>query len=162
LGIAIYVFGGNDMNMIPQNSVFKYDTVADAWSTLAPMRTYCVNHSVSVLDDLVYIVGAGHLGREFLRFDPVSGAWHSLAPTTSHRKYGVTFVLGGCLYAAGRGNAAIVERYDVTSDTWTIVASMLEIHLCFGPVTIGSTGLAEEQDLFDLLIVKATTPLPLS
>jgi hypothetical protein len=50
-----------------------------------------------------------------------------------------------------------VERYDVTSDTWTAaVANMLEgRYLCCAVATV-SAGPAKEQDLFDSLIVKAT------
>jgi hypothetical protein len=49
-----------------------------------------------------------------------------------------------------------VERYDVTSDTWTVVADMLQVRYSFRAVTIGSVGSAEEQNLFDSLITKAS------
>jgi hypothetical protein len=49
-----------------------------------------------------------------------------------------------------------VERYDVTSNTWTSVADMLQARLYFCAVTIGSVGPTEEQDLFDSLIAKAS------
>jgi hypothetical protein len=61
--------------------VFKYDTEPDAWSTLAPMPHIASEHSASVLDGLIYIVGAGDDRCGVLRFDPVSGAWNTLAPT---------------------------------------------------------------------------------
>jgi hypothetical protein len=48
-----------------------------------------------------------------------------------------------------------VERYDVTSNTWTFMADLLEGRRFLGAVTIGSAGPAEEQDLFDSLIAKA-------
>jgi hypothetical protein len=43
----------------------------------------------------------------------------------------------------------------VTSNTWTFVADLLEGRRHFCAVTTGSAGPAEEQDLFDALIVKA-------
>jgi hypothetical protein len=49
-----------------------------------------------------------------------------------------------------------VERYDAGTDTWTTVADMLEGRSLFRAVTIPSAGLAEEQNLFDALIAKAT------
>jgi hypothetical protein len=49
-----------------------------------------------------------------------------------------------------------VERYDVASNTWVVVPNMLEGRRFFSAVTIGSAGQAEEQDLFDSLIVKAS------
>jgi hypothetical protein len=51
-----------------------------------------------------------------------------------------------------------VERYDVASNTWRAVADMLEGRKFFIGVTIGSAGPAEEQDLFDALITKASSP----
>jgi hypothetical protein len=58
------------------------------------------------------------------------------------------------------GNGSSVERYDVATDTWTAVADTLEERYVFGAVTIGSAGLAEEQDLFDSLIGRAMSWQP--
>jgi hypothetical protein len=158
LGSDIFVFGGYDGDD-DQFSVFRYDTVADAWSTLAPMLYSSSDHSASVLDGLVYIVGFGEGGSEVLRFDPASGAWSVLAPTLNNRRCCSTFVLGGCLYAAGRQGfgPSSVERYDTAADTWEIVANMLEARKNGSVVTIGFTGPAEEQDLFDSLTAKASS-----
>jgi hypothetical protein len=114
------------------------------------------DHSASVLDGLVYIVGAGDDYCEVLRFDPVSGAWSTLAPTANRRDDGSLFVLGSYLYAAGGGGDLSVERYDVASNTWTAMANMLQRRHSRGAVTIGSAGPAEGQDLFDSLIAKAS------
>jgi hypothetical protein len=89
-----------------------------------------------------------------LRFDPASAEWSTLAPTLSDQTYCATFVLDRSLYAAGRDSG--VERYDVATNTWTVVADMLETRNSLGAVTIGSAGPAEEQDLFDSLIDKAS------
>jgi N-acetylneuraminic acid mutarotase len=142
-------------------SVYKYDTVADVWITLAPMPHALSEHSAIVLNGLVYIVGAGN-DSEVLRFDPALGAWSTLAPTLMSRICCSIFVIGGCLYAAGGNDisASSVERYDTTTNTWTEVTDMLEARTRFSAVTIGSAGPAEEQDLFDLLIVKASSERP--
>jgi hypothetical protein len=154
----IYVFGGFGNDNRAQASVRKYDTEADEWITLAPMPITCVYLSASVLDGLVYIVGAGAVDREVLRFDPASGAWTTLTATSISRLFGASFVLSGCLYAAGgTANGESVERYDPATDTWTAVANMLDDRFAHCAVTIGSAGPAEEQDLFDSLIAKATT-----
>jgi kelch-like protein 1/4/5 len=155
----IFVFGGY-CNVLDcdQASVFKYDTVADTWSTLAPMPHASSDHSASVLGGMVYIVGAGD-GSEVLRFDPASGAWSTLAPTLNARNLCCTFVSGGYLYAAGGHgiSASSNERYDTTTNTWTLIAEMLEARRCFGSVTFGSAGPAEERDLLDSLIAKASS-----
>jgi N-acetylneuraminic acid mutarotase len=133
-----------------RDSVFKYDSVTNAWSTLTSMPASCWNHSACVRGDYVYIIG-------FLRFDPATNVWDTLAPTSFDREDGVSFVLGGCVFAAGgQGDESSVERYDVASDSWTAVANMLHRREEFAAVTIGSAGLAEKQDLFDALIAKAS------
>jgi hypothetical protein len=161
VGTDIYVFGGEDDEDDKQDDVYKYDTVADAWSTLAPMPHDCSGHSASVCHGLVYIVGAGTGGRQVLRFEPASGVSRTLAPTLSKHNFCTTFVLDGSLYVAGGiYNDSNVERYDAATDTWTAVADMLEGRHSFAAVTIGSTGPAEEPNLFDSLIDKVSRRQP--
>jgi hypothetical protein len=156
IGRDIYIFGDSSTgDAVP---VFKFDTEAEEWDTLPPMPVACHYPSASVLDGLVYITGAGRSGCEVLRFDPASGLWANLASTSSNRKRGASFVLSGLLYSAGGStdSSSAVERYDVASNTWVVVPNMLEGRTYFGAVTIGSAAPAEEQDLFDSLIVKAS------
>jgi hypothetical protein len=122
LGSDIYVFGGTGINEEAHNYVFKYDTVANAWSNVAPMPFNGRALSVSVIDEMIYVVGSGR--RNVRSFEPASGAWKVLAPT---RPFSTSFVLNEKLYVAGgAGSRGSVERYDVATDTWTVVADMLE------------------------------------
>lgn len=106
---------------------------------------------------MVYIVGAGTTRSEVLRLDPVSGAWTVLASTSTPTVYATSFVLGGSLFSAGGLlSKRHVERYDVAADTWTEVADMLEERAFFGAATIRQANPAEDQGLFDALIVKAS------
>jgi len=134
---------------------YRFDTETHEWSNLLIfMPVYAWDASASVLGGLVYIVGAGFGGRDFLRFDPVRGAWRELAGTATDRRGGASFILNGCLYVAGPTSS--VERYHVNSDTWTAVAcdvgDMPRRQRFFGAVTIPAE---EEQDLFDSLIARA-------
>jgi hypothetical protein len=127
------------------------------WSTLAPMPDAEYGHIAIVLDGLIYIVGGGSFSVGLLRYDPASEVWSTLTPLIHECHHGTSFVLGGCLYTAGgEGTEYKVQRYDVTANAWTEVADMLEGRSFFGAVLLGSTGAAEEQDLFDSLIAKAT------
>jgi hypothetical protein len=151
----IYVFGGAGNDKESRASVFKFDTKANEWSTLVPLPRASVGHTTSVMDGLVYILGAGANGREALSFDPVSGAYSTLAPTSISKRCCASFVLSGCMYV-GLDQSSSAERYDVASNTWAIVANMLEKRGFCSAVTIGSAGPAEDQDLFDSLIAKAS------
>jgi hypothetical protein len=155
VGDVIYVFGTNEELEDPVN--FKLDTLTSEWSTLTTCDKSLIFHRVCALDGIIYVVGAGGNFDDFLRFDPTTEAWAVLAPTTDRRDDCALFVLGESLYAAGGGfNSASVECYDVASDTWAVVSDMLQGRQSFGVVTIGSAGLAEEQDLFDHLIAQAS------
>jgi N-acetylneuraminic acid mutarotase len=161
VGSDIYVFGGFSSDGLAHFSVFKFDTEANVWSTLAPMPLACSYHSAGVLGGLIYVVGAGDHSDEVLRFDPASGAWSTLAPTTGTKECGAPFVAGGCLYVAGGvSQPKRVERYDVASNTWTVAADMLAMRTFLFAVTIGSAGPVEELDLFDSLIAKACSGRP--
>jgi hypothetical protein len=151
----IFVFGGYDTQYQAQASVFKFNTVTNIWSILAPMPQACCTHSTTLLDGLVYIVGAGDSHQEVLQFNPTSEAWTTLAPTSVRREQAMSFVLGGCLYSGGgMWGGSTVERYDVARNAWEAVANMREGRQLCGAVTIKSV-LPEEQDLFDTLIAKA-------
>jgi hypothetical protein len=54
VGKDIYVFGNGTAQ-----PMYKYDTIADVWSILGLMPVVCGNHSASVVDRFLYIVGAG-------------------------------------------------------------------------------------------------------
>jgi N-acetylneuraminic acid mutarotase len=156
VGTDIYVFGGMDNLGVDQTSALKYDTEANTWSVLAPMPDADFGHNASVIDGLIYMIGAGGDSRSLLRLEPVTGAWSTLSSTLHRHLRGTSFVLGGYLYAAGGiGSPSVVERYNVATNTWTTVANMLEGRSYFSAVTIRSTGPAEEEDLFDSLIAKA-------
>jgi hypothetical protein len=95
-------------------------------------------------------------------FDPGSGEWNVLKPTAKNRLSGASFVMNGCLNSAGgmKGEGErSVERHNVNSASWEEVAPMHEGRQQVVAVTIGSTGLPVEQDLFDSLIAKAARRL---
>jgi Ni,Fe-hydrogenase III small subunit len=159
IGSDIFVLGGFSTANGGEvhASVYKLDTVANEWSTLAPIPLGCAFHSASIMDGMIYIVGAGPTQKAVLRFDPASDVWSALTSTLTTKREGCSFVLGGCLYAAGGSSSpSSVERYDLVSNTWTAVADMLQARLYPCAVTIGSTGPTEEQNLFDSLIAKAS------
>jgi hypothetical protein len=153
----IHIFGGRSPNRLPQPSIFKYDTVPTSGLLSRP----CPEPAVVVMDGLVYIVGAREQVRGVLRWDPASNVWSTLGSTLDWRQYGCAFVLGGCIYAAGgnKSNSSNMERYDAATNTWTAVADMLERRYLVA-VTIGTAGPAEAKDLFDALIVQASSRRP--
>jgi N-acetylneuraminic acid mutarotase len=66
VGTDIYIFGGADRNGANQDSLFKYDTLKNEWSTLASMISCEIYTSATLIGEVVYILGAGYYGREVL------------------------------------------------------------------------------------------------
>jgi N-acetylneuraminic acid mutarotase len=156
-GTDIFIFGGKNAQNNSQESVFKYDTLTDLWGILSmsPMPSASFEHSCCLLDGLIYIAGARDNGTGLMCFDPASRRWSTIGTMLSLVTQVSIFVLGGCLYVA-EGNSeskASVERYDPTTNTWTVAAGVLENRRFFNAVTIGSASLPEK-DLFDSLISK--------
>jgi N-acetylneuraminic acid mutarotase len=155
VGNFIFVFGGED-DEGHRNSVYKYDTEADVWTTLTPMPYWAAGHSANLVNGIIYSVGSGRNSFGFVSYDPTLDTWSTHGPTVHSYWLGSSYVVNGVLHAVGGyNNASIVERYNEASDTWTAMANMLQGRRRFGTVTIRSTGLAADMDLFDSLIAQA-------
>jgi N-acetylneuraminic acid mutarotase len=59
VGSDIYLFGGYGDDGSITTSVFKFDTAANQWSTMTSMPLSSHDSSATMLEGLVYIVGAG-------------------------------------------------------------------------------------------------------
>jgi hypothetical protein len=155
----VYVFGGLDHIDDDTDTVYRYNTETNKWSTLVPMsgsRGYC--HRVCVLDGKVYVVGGRQENRTLCivcMFDPGSSSWSTVASMCVTREDCDLFVLGGCMYATG-GYAGTplssVEKYEPATDMWTMVGPMKRgvFHHRVETVRL-------EANLFDALIGKAET-----
>jgi hypothetical protein len=137
-------------------TVFKYDTVANTWSVLAPIPIELDQPFVCVLDGLIYIADLdwrpdrnvrrdSHL---LLQYDPVSGVCITVSSTENGGWRSEYFVLGICLYVTTIGNDSQI----VSTKMWTAVADMARSRHSFGAVKVEH---AEHRDLFDYLIAKA-------
>jgi hypothetical protein len=103
--------------------------------------------------NVIYVAGGGNDGREVYRCDFAFGLWSNLAPTAGRHGYGASFVLGECLYVVGGGFMDMsMEPCNMVSDTWTVVADMLEGRSHHRAVAVESIDTEEEQDLFNSLI----------
>ena len=162
VGTDVYVIGGQTDNEETTDTVFRYSTVADEWSTLAPMpeaRTGCQACALGDMD-MVYVVGgrAGNWSQlsSVCRFDPASGSWSTVAPMSTARSDFGLFVLGGCIYAAGGlRTEQSVEKYDPDTDSWSDVSPMLEGRWSFRAQSVTTRADIVEKKLVDMLIAKA-------
>jgi len=158
-GTDVYVFGGHTVNLFARNTVFRYNTVADLLSTLAPTPEASSSCQMCVLNGMLYVAGGYFAASTELssvsHFDPASGSWTTVAPV-SRADFGL-FVLGRRMFAAGGENTQqSVEKYDPDTDSWSDVSPMLgngRRWFCSHSVT--SRAEIVEGNLFDMLIAKA-------
>jgi hypothetical protein len=83
----MYCAVGNDIfvfDSIVGKSTYKYDTITDTWSILAPMPITCSQHSASAKGRFIYMVGASNR-TWVLRFDPALDLWSELGRTSVMR-----------------------------------------------------------------------------
>ncbi|XP_063701490.1 kelch-like protein 5 [Culicoides brevitarsis] len=136
LGGALYAIGGHD-GWSYLNTCERYDFQAKSWSFVAPMQCLRSTAGIAVLGGKIYVVG-GRDGtichRSVECYDPHTNRWSNKAPMNKRRGGVGVGVCNGHLYALGghdtpASNPAVsrtetVERYDVATDTWTMIASL--------------------------------------
>jgi len=137
LGGPLYAVGGHD-GWSYLNTVERFDTTTRQWSHVAPMSTQRSTAGVVVLHNKLYALG-GRDGSACLRsvesYDPHTNKWSTVANMCKRRGGVAVGVVNGFLYAVGGHDAPAVsnpqqsrfncmERYDPSTDTWTMVASL--------------------------------------
>jgi len=187
IGNLIYVAGGEHRRPagapVPQGApppyepvtdLAVYDTAADRWSTLPPMKVARDHAYVGVIDGRLYVVGGRDRPKYDIvtieEFDPGTGKWSERAPMPSGRSGGHATVLGGQLYVfGGEGNPASplgiyneVEAFNPAINSWTrfepmplprhsLVTATVgnRIYLPGGATSRGGTNLTAEVDAFE-------------
>ncbi|XP_045467646.1 kelch-like protein 5 [Harmonia axyridis] len=136
LGGTLYAVGGHD-GWSYLNTVERWDPTSRTWSFVAPMQTQRCSAGVAVLDGKLYAVG-GRESSSCLKsvecYDPHTNKWTMCAPLTRRRSAVGVAVANGYLYAIGGQDPpssnpsyvrfSCVERYDPSTDSWTIIASL--------------------------------------
>ena len=137
LGGPLYAVGGHD-GWSYLNTVERYDPATKQWSHVAPMSTQRSTAGVVVVNEKLYAVG-GRDGSSCLRsvecYNPHTNKWNPVANMCKRRGGVGVGVVNGFLYAVGGHDSPAVtnpnqsrfscmERYDVATDTWTMVASL--------------------------------------
>jgi N-acetylneuraminic acid mutarotase len=125
-GGRLYSFGG------VSNRAFVYNSAADSWTEVAPMRFEHGNTAaVGVIDNRIYVAGgtgSGMIGNELEVYDPVANTWTVLASMAVPRNHCAGGAINGRFYVAGgRGSdsaADALEVYDPVTNSWERLASM--------------------------------------
>jgi DNA-binding CsgD family transcriptional regulator len=127
----LYLFGGWDGSDYLA-STYEYDPSADLWLEKTSMPSARGFAGAGVIEGKVYVVG-GYDGREEFstveEYDPAMDdgthdPWVVKSPMTMRRGGLGVAAIAGSLYAIGGGwdsYLAYNERYDVTTDKWSVI-----------------------------------------
>ncbi len=132
-GGRLYVVGGNNGGTI-LSSVEAYDPASNTWTSRASMPTARSNVSAVAANGLVYALGGGYYGSLNVveAYHPLTDSWAVLAPMPTSRLQFAAVETGGAIYAMGGfdesnpalGSLAVVEAYDIATNTWSARAPL--------------------------------------
>jgi N-acetylneuraminic acid mutarotase len=133
IGRTLYALGGFDAAGAARAVVEGYDTVADQWTTLAPLPAPVHHPMAAAVDGRVYSIG-GLTGGSFAAvtavhaYDPATNAWTPRAPLPAARGAGGVAVIDGRVYVVGGfrngGSVDDLAVYDPSADVWTTLPPM--------------------------------------
>lgn len=139
IGNYIYAIGGVD-NFGFLRTVEKYNTESNLWVTVAPMIHPRSNFVSVTVNNKIFVIGGVNSpgsGTNYLNsteeYDPGSNVWivKSNMPTPRSRMAAIVinsaiYVIGGIGRPGGFSPEALttVEKYNVLTNTWTIVQSI--------------------------------------
>ncbi len=128
-GSFIYILGGALVGTgVPQTTVYKYDTVANSYTLMAPFTTGTWNQAVAFLNGKIYkFAGTGPAtsSTNVLEIYDIAGnSWTPGAPYPLATSFVSAFVQGNFLYGAGGFAAPAATanlktfRYDPVGNAW--------------------------------------------
>ena len=129
----IYAMGGYDAGIGDCTTTAEvYDPAADTWSPIAAGPYLCGSAGAFSVGGYIYTTGYPNVLK---RYDPASNSWTTMASMNAvYRTHiGGGAIIDGLLYAAagfgadasgsGHSNLQTVERYDSSTDQWSMVAN---------------------------------------
>lgn len=103
--------------------LFRYDPVANVWTTLARPPHFHVNAAAGVIHGKFYVAGGGNAYLDV--YDPWSNTWKTLAPIPAPRAHAAGAIQNGKLWVIGsNGSNRNTYAYDPLTNGWTTKAPL--------------------------------------
>lgn len=144
MGEEIYIVGGfSDMG--PSAAHFRFTPGQMQWTPLPALPVARANASAAILNDQLYVVGGYNqdLGGALTashRYDPVAQQWFTATATLAPASGAGSAVIAGELLLFGgfdnQMESTAVQRYNPTSDRWTLGTPMPLARSEFSAVTV--------------------------
>jgi len=111
----------------------EYDPATDTWTTKQPMPGAKMGICSAVVNDKIYVFGAGTDGKACYEYDPVSNTWNIKSSSLASMQYGAAVAYNNKIYVF---NNTSNEEYDPATDTWTTKASIPSSRTRFGAAEV--------------------------
>ena len=129
----IYVIGGENDGLAPSilSTNEAYNTVANSWSTKAPMPTARAYAAAAAVNGKIYVI-SGYNGAYLStneEYDPSTNTWSGRASMPAGIAWATAAVVNNKIYVIGGenstgSNVSSNYEYDPASDTWATKTSM--------------------------------------
>ncbi|XP_078601596.1 kelch-like protein 32 [Branchiostoma floridae x Branchiostoma japonicum] len=142
LGDSIYAVGGLNMQW-RLDSVERLDIQKNSWSYCSRLPQPCSGHAAAVCSSHLYVCGGvstaggvhdlGAFLTQMVQYKPEEDRWTLMSPMAIGRAFHSMGAVCGAIYVAGGGNALLrgtlldvsaIEKYNPTTDQWSMVNSM--------------------------------------
>jgi N-acetylneuraminic acid mutarotase len=133
IGGLLYVPGGRNASRILTKTLYVYKSVANTWSTKAPMPIASGCGGTVAIDGRLYVLtgctAAGSATARLHRYTPSTDTWTARLSAPAAHSFPAVGALDGRLYVAGGRNAAgaataTLHVYDPATNTWSTGAPM--------------------------------------
>lgn len=144
--LNVYIIGGRAGTVLSQN--LKFNPITNTWAVRAPMPTARAGAGITVLNNLIYVIGGRNGTAPFSGsplsanevYDPVANTWASLAPLPTPRSGAAAVAINEKIYVIGGWRLVggvpvlqnIVEVFDPSTNTWSTAAPMPTPRAYFG------------------------------
>ncbi|KAL0280295.1 UNVERIFIED_CONTAM: hypothetical protein PYX00_001634 [Menopon gallinae] len=138
VGNLLYVIGGaNKVSDLPSGEC--YSPLFNNWHDITPMNHGRRNFGICSNNDTIYLMG-GMTGEQCLqsaiKFNTVLGAWHSCPTLREALNPCRTVALNNVLYAFGGFKCPSVEKWDLRTPAWVMLAGQPKVIEWYGVAAI--------------------------
>lgn len=168
VGDNIYSSGGRSTDFPPNNltTVWKYDTLSDSWTLMAPMQEGRIAHTMESVGEKVYAISGARTGNQpqvilssVEEYNPLTNTWTYKANMPTGRYGAFSAVLNDEIYVIGGNNfsisgpLSIMEVYNPSTNTWsTKTPPLIPVHNAAAEVVDGKLYVIGGQNVNDVSI----------
>ena len=142
VGNYIYAIGGwtSSSSSGATYLVSRFNVLNNTWDSMSNAPSTMSNHTASVIDDKIYIIGSANA----YCYNPSNDSWSDITNVPTNRYHHSEAVVNGrmyilCGYPSSGGSSALksVYSYDPTTSSWTAETDMLYVRYKHSSSAVG-------------------------